>query len=149
MNHNCSTQQTYLTMNTATINLGPVFTATKRQQHPSKNVHDLGIEMTWGSPVNVARLYYNIREHAPKAFTYDFVSVYADDIIEDFVYQPYFARHTKLGIFYPLSAWLARLYEIGKVNRNIFATLAELDNILPKERPVTAEDDPFSPPTSS
>ena len=135
-------------MNSANANLGPIFTASKLQPNPSKKVHDLGIVMTWGNLQHSARLYHNLREHAPKAFRFDFVSVHEDDAREDFEYQPSLARQTKLGTFYPLSAYLAKLFEDGSVNRNIFSALAELDNILPKERPVTEQDGIHRPAAS-
>jgi len=130
-------------MNSANANLGPVFSASKLQPNPTKKVIDLGIVMTWGKLQHSARLYHNVREHAPKAFRFDFVSIHEDDAREDFEYQPSLARQTKLGTFYPLSAYLAKLYDDGSVNRNIFSALAELDNILPKECPVTAKDDKY------
>jgi len=135
-------------MNAATAKLGPFFTTSEIQPHPGKRVHDLGIVMTWGKPRQEARLYHNLRENAPKAFSFDFVSIHEDDAIEDFDYQPTLARETRYGTFFPLSAYLAKLYELGNVNRNIFSMLAELDNLLPKERLVTAEDDKYSPISS-
>lgn len=132
-------------MNSAIANLGPVFAAAKLQPHPDKKVHDLGIVMTWGKLQHNARLYHNLRQNAPKAFRFDFVSLHEDDAREDFEYQPSLARKTKLGTFYPLSAYLAKLYAIGSVNRNILSALAELDNLLPKERPVTEQDDIYRP----
>ncbi len=79
----------------------------------------------------------NLRDHAPYAFGFEDVVIHEEDAIKDFDYQPSCARRTTVGTFYPLSAFIAALYERRRGNRNIFTALAELDRLLPAERPVT------------
>ncbi len=127
-------------MQAAPPELGPFFAHVKHQSHPSPKLLDLGIQMRWGAPRHSARLYRNLRDHAPYAFGFDDVVIHEEDAIEDFDYQPSYARRTAVGTFYPLSAFIAALYERGRANRDIFTALAELDRLLPAERPVTSRD---------
>ena len=76
------------------------------------------------------------------------IVLHEDDSPDEFYYQAYFARQTKVGMFYPLTACLLAMYASGSVDRNIFTTLAELNIVLPKERPVTALDYRFCPEAS-
>jgi hypothetical protein len=94
-------------MQAAPPELGPFFAHVKRQSHPSPKLLDLGIQMRWGAPRHSARLYRNLRDHAPYAFGFDDVVIHEEDAIEDFDYQPSYARRTAVGTFYPrlLSLW--------------------------------------------
>ena len=127
-------------MQAAPTELGPSFAHVKRQSHPNPKLLDLGIQMRWGAPQHSARLYRNLRDHAPYAFSFEDVVIHEEDAIEDFDYQPSYTRRTAVGTFYPVSAFIAVLYERGRANRHIFAALVELDRLLPAERPVTARD---------
>jgi hypothetical protein len=127
-------------MQAAPTELGPFFAHVKHQSHPSPKLLDLGIQMRWGAPRHSARLYRNLRDHAPYVFGFEDVVIHEEDAIEDFDYQPSCVRRTAVGTFYPLSAFIAALYERRKANRNIFTALAELDRLLPAERPVTTRD---------
>ncbi|MGA2662966.1 MAG: hypothetical protein ABSH34_36265, partial [Verrucomicrobiota bacterium] len=65
------------------------------------------------------------------------VVIHEEDAPGDFDYQPYLARKTRVGTFYPLTAYMLAQYAGGAMNRNIFAALAELDPLMPPERHVT------------
>ncbi len=127
-------------MQAAPPELGPFFAHVKHQSHPSPKLLDLGIQMRWGAPRHSARLFRNLRDHAPYAFGFEDVVIHEEDAIGDFDYQPSYARRTAVGTFYPLSAFIAALYERRRANRNIFTALVELDRLLPAERPVTTRD---------
>jgi hypothetical protein len=96
--------------------------------------------MRWGAPQHSARLYRNLRDHAPHAFGFEDVVIHEEDAMGDFDCQPSCTRRTAVGTFYPLSAFMAALYERGRASRHIFTVLVELDRLLPAERPVTARD---------
>ncbi len=120
---------------------GPTFTAVA-QDHPCAKIRSVGIEMTWGHPVtHRARLYHNQHDRVPKVFRFDRLVIHEEDCPEDFEYPARLARDTKVGMFYPLSAYLFELYDLGTVARDIFSVLGELDRLLPTERLVTAKDD--------
>lgn len=127
-------------MQTASPDLGPSFTRVKPQPHPGRKVHDLGIAMQWGRPRQTARLYRNIRNHAPQIFDFECVVIHEEDARGDFYYQAYQARETNVGMFYPLTAYMVSQYNIMAMSRNIFAALAELDRLLPPERHVTEKE---------
>ena len=95
--------------------------------------------MAWGKPQHTVRLYRNLRDHAPHAFRFEDVVIHEDDVLCDTEYQCYLARKTAVGTFVPLSAYLLTLYDLKQVNRDIFAVLAELDRLLPPDRPVTTK----------
>ena len=126
-------------MKDAASSHGPVFATDRRQSNPSKKIHDLGIQMKWGTPEHVARLYRNFSDHAPHAFTFDHVVIHEDDVLRAFDYQPSLSRKTAVGTFYPLAAYLLELYLGRDVDRNIFSVLADLDRILPQEQFVTSQ----------
>ena len=122
-------------MNPVSSKPGPFFFAEKPQDHPGSKVHDLGIVMKWGTPAHVARLYRKLSPSAAEVFTFDHVLIHEDDAPGEFDYQPSLACNTRVGTFYPLSAYLLYLYISGEVERNIFSVLVELDQVLPREWP--------------
>ena len=71
-------------MQAAPTELGPFFAHVKHQSHPSPKLLDLGIQMRWGAPRHSARLYRNLRDHAPYAFGFEDVVIHEEDAIEDF-----------------------------------------------------------------
>jgi len=124
-------------MKAASPDLGPFFSPAKPQPHPGRRVHDLGIQMQWGRPQHTARLYRNIRDWAPQIFDFDCVVIHEDDARGSFEYQALMARKTRVGTFYPLTAYMQAQYAGRAMSRNIFAALAELDPLMPPERHVT------------
>ena len=154
----CPLQRTYCTMNPLIkssrlssseseevvtpepVNLGPVFTAVRRQLHPSRWVHDLGLQMRWGAPPQTARLYRNCWDCIPYTFNFNHVVIHEDDALYDFSCQEHQARQTAVGMFYPLTAYLVELYRRGQADRDLFSALAEVDRALPADRRSTLED---------
>jgi len=120
--------------------LGPFFSPAKPQPHPDRKVHDLGIQLQWGRPQHTARLYRNIRDYAPQIFDFGCVVIHEEDARGSFEYQAFMARKTRVGTFYPLTAYIQALYVGGALNRNIFAALAELERLMPPERHVTEKE---------
>ena len=123
----------------------PTFHPVKRQSNPNRMSQDLGVEMRWGAPGHVARLYRNVRDHAPYTFTFDHVVIHEEDAPEEFDYQPSVARKTPVGMFYPLSAYMLELYRSCQTDRNIFSALAELDT-LRRGRRALGQGDASIPP---
>ena len=135
-------------MNTVATNIlktefGPNFTAVKRQSSPSRNITDLGINMTWGEPGrrHQARLYWNAKQ-STSSLTFEQVLIHEEDTLGTFQHQPAFARVTEVGTFYPFSAYLLHLYAQKEAGRDVFEALTELSRLLPQKRtesPITGQ----------
>ena len=115
--------------------LGPAFATVKCQSHPSPKVHDIGVEMRWGTPRHTNRIYWAALANAPynhrPRYRFEDALVHEDDVPDNVEYQAHLARKTPVGLFIPLTAHLAGLYDFQLVNRDILVVLTEADAVLP------------------